>query len=124
MPYFRVSVSQKLTEEKADELVEGLGIALEAVPDKKRFMLICDLEDGKRVYMGGKKQGNFAFADIHYCGSYTHQVKCKLTEEVFGVFSRVLGITPECASLTITEHHNWGGFGNFHDDFYSDGTGQ
>ena len=120
MPYFRVSATQKLSPEKAKELTEGLGEALEAVPGKKRDMLILNLEDGQLISVGGNKQENFVFTDIHYCGSFPYTVKKRLTEAVFGVYAKVLGTKPECASLTITEHHNWGGFGSFHDDFYSD----
>jgi len=120
MPYFRVSVTQKLSPEKKQELAEGLGIALETVPGKERFMLMADIEDGKSVFVGGRPAENYAFADIHYYGAYSYQIKSKLTKEVFAVFSRVLGVEPPFASLTITEHHSWGGFGDYRDEYYTE----
>jgi phenylpyruvate tautomerase PptA (4-oxalocrotonate tautomerase family) len=118
MPYFRVSVSKRLSPEEAEEITQGLGIALEQVPGKTRHMLILNLEDGQRITIGGTKLDNVVFADLHYCGKYTYAVKCNLTEAVFEVFAKTLDSKPEHMSLTITEHHNWGGFGNFHDDYY------
>jgi hypothetical protein len=90
------------------------------VPGKKRHMLILDLEDAKNIYLGGNKEDNFVFSDIHYCGNFPYTVKKKLTEAIFNLYEKTLGTKPECASLTITEHTNWGGFGDFHDDYYSD----
>jgi phenylpyruvate tautomerase PptA (4-oxalocrotonate tautomerase family) len=120
MPYFKISVTKKLTEEEREKITEGLGIALETVPGKARFMLIRDREDAKIITMGGVKQDNFVFADLHYCGKQKFSVKKKLAEAVFAVFSDVIGTKPEFASLTITEHDNWGGFGDFRDEFFSD----
>ena len=36
MPYFRVSVSKKLSDGEIDKITRGLGIALEQVPEKTR----------------------------------------------------------------------------------------
>ena len=120
MPYFRVSVTKKLSAVEIDEITQGLGIALEQVPGKTRHMLMLNLEDGQRISMGGIAQENFVFSELHYCGNQTHKVKCNLTEAVFDVFAKILGTQPNQASLTIVEHHNWGFLGNFHDDFYSE----
>jgi phenylpyruvate tautomerase PptA (4-oxalocrotonate tautomerase family) len=120
MPYFRVSVSKTLTPEQRKNITDGLGVALETVPGKKRDFLILDMEDGKTITMGGKEQDNFVFAQLNYYGKYAFSIKKKLTEAVFAVFSEVIGTKPECASLTITEHQSWGGFGDFRDEYYSD----
>ena len=56
MPYIRVSATQKLTPEKQEELVNGLGEALSTIPGKDARGLIVDLEDGKTMFVGGARQ--------------------------------------------------------------------
>ena len=120
MPFIRVSVTQKLAEEKQAELVEGLGEAISVIPGKDGRGLIVDLEDGKTIFCGGVKQENFVFADVRYYSNFTYQQKKEFTIAVFKVFENVLGTTKDKAFLTITEYNNWGGFGNFIDEYYSD----
>ena len=93
MPFIRVSVTQKLAEEKQAELVEGLGEAISVIPGKDGRGLIVDLEDGKTIFCGGVKQENFVFADVRYYSNFTYQQKKEFTIAVFKVFENVLGTT-------------------------------
>jgi hypothetical protein len=120
MPYIRVSATQKLTQEKQTELVNGLGEALRVIPGKDGRGLIVDLEDGKTMFVGGVKQENTVFADVRYYSNFEFHVKKQFTQAVFNVFQKVLNTTPDRAFLTITEFNNWGGFGDFKDEYYSD----
>jgi hypothetical protein len=120
MPYIRVSTSQKLTPEKQTELAKGLGEALSLLPGKDGRGLIVDLEDGKTMLVGARRQDNFVFADVRYYSNFEYQIKKKFTAAVFDVFKNVLGTTEDKAFLTITEYNNWGGFGDFKDEYYSD----
>ena len=60
MPYMRVSLSKKLTEEQKQSLYAKLGEALRIIPGKEPFMLIAEIEDGRQFYAFGEKQDNFA----------------------------------------------------------------
>lgn len=120
MPYIRVSATQNLTAEKQAELVNGLGEALNTIPGKDGRGLIVDLENGKTMFVGGIPQENFVFADVRYYSKFEYHIKKKFTQAVFDVFNKVLGSRPEQAFLTITEYSNWGGFGDFKDEFYED----
>ena len=115
MPYIKASMTQKLTPEKQSELVNGLGEALNVIPGKDSRGLIVDVEDGKNMFVGGVHQENFVFADVRYYAKQEYHIKKQFTAAVFDVFHKVLGTTPDKAFLTITEYHNWGGFGNFKD---------
>lgn len=118
MPYIKVSLTQKLTEEKRAELVSGLGEALEIIPGKNRSMLITDLEEGKTIFVGGTLMGNdgFAFIDVRYYSRFDYSIRRNFTKSVFNAFNRVLGIKYENMFLNITEFSSWGGFGDFKDE--------
>ena len=120
MPYLRVSLSQKLTSEKAEELYRELSEAFEVLPGKTRDGVVLDLEDAKTMFLRGVLQENLVFADIHYVGNFAYNLKSKFTETVFAVFARVLGTKKDEASLTITEHQCWGIRGELRDKLYSD----
>jgi hypothetical protein len=120
MPYIRVSATQKLSPEKQQALVDGLGEALGLIPGKDARGLIVDLDDGRTMFTGGVKQENFVFADVRYFSNFEYHIKKKFTQAVFAVFNKVLGTRPEQAFLTITEFSAWGGFNDFKDEYYED----
>lgn len=120
MPYIRLSITRKLTPEQQKELASGLGEAINLIPGKDGRGLIVDLEDGKTMFVGGIPQENFVFADVRYYSKFEYHIKKKFTQAVLGVFNKVLDTQPEQAFLTITEYSNWGGFGDFKDEYYED----
>ena len=120
MPFIKVSATKTLTEEDRKQLTDGLGAAIEVIPGKDRRGLIVDIEDGKTIYIGGIKQENMVFAEVKYYSNFEYQIKRKFTAAVFEAFTKVLGTTPDKAFLTINEYNNWGGFGDFKDEYYTE----
>ena len=120
MPYMRISLAEKLTEEKRVELVEELGIALEEIPGKKRNMLMAELCDGVPFYMGGVRKEKFCFVDVRWFGNFEYHLKSNFTKAAFAAIDKVLGIPYNAISMNITEVTTWGGFGNFNDMYYKD----
>ena len=51
-----MSVTRKLTQKQQNELVKGLGDAIETIPGKDGRGLIVDMDDGKTLYAGGVKR--------------------------------------------------------------------
>ena len=120
MPYMKVSLAQKLNEEKQKELVSALGEALETIPGKNRNMLITDIEDGKSLFVGSTRQEDFAFIDVRYYLKFEYHIKKAFTKAVFSAVNKVLGTPYEKMSLNITEFTSWGGFGDFKDEYYKE----
>lgn len=120
MPYIRISIAKKLTLEKQQELVDGLGEALGRIPGKDGRMLITDLEDGKTMFSGGVKQDDFVFIDARYYSKFEYHIKKEFTEAVFNAVHKTIGTPFEKMSLNITEYSSWGGFGSFKDEYYDD----
>jgi hypothetical protein len=120
MPYMRLSLTQKLTPEKRTELVTELDGCLELIPGKHGPMLILDIEDGKTMFVGPNQQDNFAFADMRYYSNFEYHIKKEFTKAVFKALNKVLGTTDDKMFLTIDEYNNWGGFGDFKDEYYDE----
>ncbi|MCL1834952.1 MAG: hypothetical protein FWG48_02220 [Oscillospiraceae bacterium] len=118
MPYIKVSVTKRLTQEQQEELAGVLGKAIALIPGKDGRGLIVDVEDGKSMYLGGVKQENMVFADVRYYSNFPYQVKKDFTAAAFDGMGRVLGANKDRMFLTITEFNNWGGFGDFKDEYY------
>ena len=120
MPYIRISTTKKLNDEQQAALVSGLGKAIEVIPGKDGRGLIVDMEDGKTMYSGGVKQDNLVFADVRYYSNFEYHIKKNFTVAVFDAISKVLGTAKDKMFLTITEYNNWGGFGDFRDEYYTE----
>ena len=94
MPFMRVSLSRKLKEEEKQELYGKLSRALAIIPGKEAFMLIADIEDGKDIYCGGKKQENFCFVDARYYSKIEYHIKKAFAQAVMAAIGEVAGTPP------------------------------
>ena len=120
MPYMRVSLSAKLTEEQKQRLYEKLGEALKHIPGKEPFMLIAEIEDGRRFYAFGKKQDDFAFVDARYFSRVEYHAKRDFAVAAMKAIEEVAGTKRENISMNIFELSTWAGFGDLNDEFYKD----
>jgi len=123
MPYIRLSVTKKLTDDQTGALVHGLGESMRNIPGKDEKFLIVDVEDERKIFFGGAKQENMAFADIRYVSKYDFQKKQEFTKAVFETINKVLCTDMDKMCLTITEFDNWGAVGDFRDVFYTEFEG-
>ncbi|MBR4691907.1 MAG: hypothetical protein IKP17_04025 [Oscillospiraceae bacterium] len=120
MPYMRVSLSAKLTEEQKQSLYEKLGEALRHIPGKEPFMLIAEIADGLQFYAFGKKQENFAFVDARYFSRVEYHAKRDFAVAVMKAIEETAGTKSTNISMNIFELSTWGGFGDLNDEFYKD----
>ena len=116
MPYIRLSLTQKLTREKRDELVTAIGEALSEIPGKTGADLISDIEDGRVIYKGSVQQEDMVFADVRYHGKYEYEYRSRFTAAIFDAVNRIVGTDKDRMFLNITEFSSWGGYGNLKDD--------
>lgn len=121
MPYIRLSITQKLTREKRDELVAAVGRALEVIPEKSGKYLVSDIEDGRVMYMGTEQQEDMVFADVRYHGKYEYQYRSAFAAALSEAVHSVLGTSKDSIWMNITEFTSWGGHGNLKDDGHPDG---
>ncbi len=124
MPYMRVSLSVKLTEEQRQSLYEKLGEALRNIPGKEPAMLMADIEDGRQFYAFGKRQDNFAFVDARYFSRAEYHAKRDFAVAVMKAIEETAGTRKECISMNIFELSTWAGFGDLNDEFYQEPAGR
>jgi phenylpyruvate tautomerase PptA (4-oxalocrotonate tautomerase family) len=110
MPYIAVNTVQKLSEEKQEKLKAELGRLISIIPTKTEAGLLIDFSGDRVFYKAGAKV-NGAFVEIRLYHQADFEPKKKLTEEVFELFSRELGIDKAHMYLNILEFDNWGGGG-------------
>ena len=122
MPYIRISTAQKLTQEKKDALVAGLGIAMRKIPGKDERLLIVDVEDGRTLYFGGVMQDDMVFVDVRYYSNFEYHKKKEFTVAMFDAIHDVLGTAKDKMCSTLTEFNSWGALGDYRDEYYSDNT--
>jgi phenylpyruvate tautomerase PptA (4-oxalocrotonate tautomerase family) len=120
MPYLRLSISKKISPEDEQRLVDGLGAALSKIPGKDPQWTMVEVNDGLKMYFGGKKQDDMVFVDVKYAGRFQYRKKKEFTQEAFNVINAVLGTPKDKICLIITEYNNWGAVGDFRDIYYSD----
>ena len=120
MPYMRVSLSKKLTEEQKQSLYAKLGEALRIIPGKEPFMLIAEIEDGRQFYAFGEKQDNFAFVDARYFSRVEYHAKKEFAVAVMKAIEEVAGTKSANISMNIFELSTWAGFGDLNDEFYQE----
>ena len=120
MPYMKVSLTHKLTDEKRSELLLALQDALWTIPEKKGVPVVIDYEEGKTFYTGGVKQDDFISVDVQYFSNMKYTRKKEFTEGACAAMEKVLGFSKEHMFLLITERNTWGAHGEFLDEFFTD----
>ena len=120
MPYMKVSLTHKLTDEKRTQLLSGLEKALAIIPGKAGAPLTIDLEEGKTFYTSGVKQEDFVFVDVRYFSNFKYSKKKEFTIAAFDSMHEVLGFSKEKMFLLITERNTWGAHGSYLDEFVTD----
>lgn len=120
MPFIKLSVAKKISEEKEQTIVDCLGKALSVVPGKDPQWTMVEVNDGQKLYFGGKKQEDMVFADVKYVGRQEFHKKREFTREACQMIHEVLGTPIDRICVTITEYDNWGAVGEFRDIYYVD----
>ena len=120
MPYIKLSISRKIEPDEEQKLVDGLGAALSKIPGKDPQWTIVEVNDGLKMYFGGKKQDDMVFADVKYVGRFEYHKKKEFTRAAFNAINDILGTPKDRICLTILELDSWGAVGDFRDQYYMD----
>lgn len=122
MPFIKLSVAKKISNEMEQAVVDGLGKALSVIPGKDPQWTMVEVNDGMKLYFGGKKQEDMVFADVKYVCRQEFHKKRDFTRAACKVIHDTLGTPIDRICLTITEYDNWGAVGDFRDQFFVDET--
>ena len=112
MPYIAVNTAQKISDAQREKIKTELGRLITIIPTKTEAGLLIDFSDSRTTYKAGENVSG-AFIDVRLFHKADFELKKKLTEEIFEMLSRELGIKKEHMYLNITEFDNWGTAGTY-----------
>ena len=122
MPFIKLSIAKRISEEMEQAVIDGLAEALSVIPGKDPQWTMVEVNDGLRLYFGGKRQEDMVFGDVKYVGKQEFHKKRVFTQRACQVIHEILGTPIDRICLTITEYDNWGAVGDFRDQYYVDKT--
>jgi len=112
MPYIHITTSKTLDSVQKEQIKSELGKLVLIIPGKSEEVLMVAFCDGAKLFYAGKNKENAAFVAINTHGSCGFDEKKRLTEEVFALMQKVVGVAKENMFLTISEYSHWGFQGN------------
>ena len=115
MPFIVSRVNVPVSEEQEQKLKEKLGKAISLVPGKSEEYLLLSLEDRCHLYLRGDNTLPVAYLTVSIFGNESHAGYPAFTAEVTGIYSEVLGITPENCYLRFDDITAWGVDGQYID---------
>ena len=112
MPYIAVNTAQKLSDAQKEKIKTELGRLISIIPTKTEAGLLVDFSDSRTMYKAGENVSG-VFIEVRLFRKADFEPKKKLTEELFELFIRELGIKKENMYLNIMEFDNWGSAGTY-----------
>ncbi len=114
MPCIQLKVSTPVTEQQEITLKERLGKAISVFPGKSEAWLMVEIEAGCHLWFRGDNSAPTAFAEVKILGTSTREYFEKMTNELCGILSEVLGIPGDRTYVKYEEVTHWGyNGGNF-----------
>lgn len=117
MPYIKVSSAKLLNEAEERALVDGLSAAVQTYLGNPPEQVDVEINDGIKMYRYGVRQENCVYLDVRYFKNHKFQIKRDLAKAMFKATQEAVGTDEDKISFSIFEFHNWGGFGDFIDEF-------
>jgi len=112
MPYIAINTSLKLSAEQKEKIKAEFGRLIAIIPTKTEANTLVDFSDSRTFYKGGTEVAG-AFIEVRLFRKADFEPKKKLTEEIFLMLARELGLANENMYLNIMEFENWGSAGTF-----------
>ena len=112
MPYIAINTAQKISDAQKEKIKSELGRLITIIPTKSEAGLLVDFSDSRTIYKAGENVSG-AFIEVRLFHKAEFEPKKKLTEEIFEMLTRELGMKKENMYLNIMEFDNWGTGGTF-----------
>jgi hypothetical protein len=113
MPFIDCKIAKKLNDSEKDLLKTQLGKAITCM-NKTESYLMVGINDGYKLYFGGKEIKNGAYVQVNVMGSVKPDNAEKMTKAVCDILSNNFGIAGNDVYVTYQGIENWGwNGGNF-----------
>ena len=107
MPYIKAKVSTPVTPDQERELKTQFGQAIRLL-GKGEAWLMVEIEDNCRLWFRGENSAPMAIAEVSLFGKASEDQYDRMTKEVCGILSDVLGIGGEEIYVKYEECAHWG----------------
>ena len=107
MPYIKAKVSTPVTPDQERELKTQFGQAIRLL-GKGEAWLMVEIEDNCRLWFRGENSAPMAIAEVSLFGKASEDQYDRMTKEVCGILSDVLGIGGEEIYVKYEEIDHWG----------------
>ncbi len=107
MPFIDCKITEKLTEEKKEEIKRKFGQAVTCL-HKTETYLMAGFADGYDLYLGGKKLKKGAYLAVSLYGTASASDYEKMTQALCKIMGATLQIPADCIYITYREVSDWG----------------
>jgi phenylpyruvate tautomerase PptA (4-oxalocrotonate tautomerase family) len=107
MPFIDARVTVPVSPEAKEELKSELGQLITAL-NKSETYLMVQIEDGRDLWLGGRKLEKGAYVAVSLYGSAPREAYDRMTEALCGLLSRKLGIPGSAVYVTYHPVSDWG----------------
>lgn len=108
MPLIKAQFSKEVSKSEEVAIKEKLGKAISLFPGKSETYLMVEIEDNKRLYLGGKNDEDIALFEVELLGHCDKSDCEKVTTELCNISKDVLGISGNHVYVTFMEFDKWG----------------
>lgn len=107
MPYINVNTTRKLTAEEKENIKTELGKSLNVLGKSEQWLMV-DFEDGKELWLGGKKLQSGAFIEVKLFGDAGRKKYEEMNKLLTDYFNCHFDIPGNCIYVTFTPVEYWG----------------
>lgn len=112
MPFVRISVGRKLSDNERTAVYDVVSQHITIIPGKTVAATMVQLEDGRRMYKDAS-QRVCVFIEVRLFGKTTDEAKAKLCQKLTTDLSVMLDVPLGDIYLNIMEFENWGSNGTW-----------
>ena len=113
MPFIHISVTEKLSDDKKQQLADAVGRCAPLLPGKQFEKTMVRVDDGCLICRGGEP-ASCAFASTHVRRPNELSDKVAYVEQLYKVFEEQLGFEQAQCYFQILESDEWGSRGSLH----------
>ncbi len=114
MPFIRLQLGKKLTEEQVTAAYGVLAEHISLIPTKTIDNAMMQIDAGQDLFMHGEK-GEYAFLEVRLLGPSPAESKEAFVAAVSKGLQEKLGIDPKKTYVNILELDAWGSGGHFNE---------
>lgn len=108
MPFIDVKLTKKIDSLQADALKSELGKAILLFPGKTESWLMCNIEDDRKIYLGGDNSSDSAFLEVKLFGSVDKSAADMFTRHMCDYLYKKLSVAPERIYIRYEGGTDWG----------------